>query len=85
MMQRTSTMQAMSAMKADCINACKDAKDICEESIYHCIFKGGRFAEADLVGVLMDSHDIAEAHERYLLRNSPFSSQLGRICAERVR
>ncbi len=54
------------------IESCKDCRDICTESIFHCIRVGGELSQMDVLGVLMDCAEICKMSEHFMLRGSPY-------------
>jgi hypothetical protein len=58
------------------IESCQDCRDICEESIVHCIKTGGELSQMDVLGVLMDCRDISALSVRFMLRGSPYFRHL---------
>ncbi|MDW5563678.1 MAG: hypothetical protein SA339_10670 [Methanomassiliicoccus sp.] len=66
------------------IVACRDCRDICEETVFHAIRNGGETAQMDVLGVLMDCAGSCNLSEKMMLRGSPylrqFASTVVKIC-----
>jgi hypothetical protein len=54
------------------IESCRDCRDICEETIFYAINRGGDLAQMDVLGVLMDCAGSCALSEKMMLRGSPF-------------
>lgn len=54
------------------IESCRDCHDICEETIFYAINKGGDLAQMDVLGVLMDCAGSTALTKKMLLRGSPY-------------
>ena len=54
------------------IESCRDCHDICEETIFYAINKGGDLAQMDVLGVLMDCAGSTALSGKMILRGSPY-------------
>ncbi len=64
------------------IASCRDCHDICEETIFYAINRGGELAQMDVLGVLMDCAGSCALAEKMMLRGSPFLRRLVPSVAE---
>ncbi len=58
------------------IESCRDCRDICEETIFYAINRGGELAQMDVLGVLMDCAGASKLSEKMMLRGSPYFRRL---------
>jgi hypothetical protein len=54
------------------IESCRNCREICEETIFYAINRGGDLSQMDVLGVLMDCAGACGLSEKMMLRGSPF-------------
>lgn len=54
------------------IESCRDCHDVCEETIFHGIERGGELAQMDVLGVLMDCAGVCALSAKMMIRGSPY-------------
>ncbi|GLC76045.1 hypothetical protein PLESTF_001724200 [Pleodorina starrii] len=54
----------------ECIDNCRDCETICEETISHCLNKGGAHAQPDFVLLLADCAVICRTSARFMIHGS---------------
>ena len=65
-----------------CIDECSSCRDICLETVTHCLQMGGRHAAADHIGALLDCADACELAAKYMLRSSSLHQSSCSMCAD---
>lgn len=65
-----------------CILDCTECHDICLETLNYCLEKGGRYAEAPHVRLLLDGAQLCQATIDFLLRKSDWQGQMCTVCAD---
>lgn len=73
-MAHTTTMESGIAAAFDC-------STVCQENIQHCLTKGGRHAQADHIGLLLDCAEICALTGTAMARGSGTHTELARVCA----
>ena len=76
------TMTQISQQMRTCIDTCLDCSAICQETIMHCLQRGGRHADPNHLRLLMDCSHICQTSGSFMLRSSNFYWQLCGICAD---
>jgi hypothetical protein len=76
----TSAEHIDSAMD-ECITNCSDCHDLCMATVEHCLSRGGEYASAQLIGVLLDCAQACDISRDFMLRNSPLHPGYCRGCA----
>ena len=76
------TAQARAAEIQECIDNCTRCHAICEETVIHCVEKGGRHAEAGHVRLLLDCAQICATSADFMLRGSDLHGRVCGVCAE---
>ena len=66
----------------NCIHACTACHHICQETLAHCLEKGGRHADPAHIRVLMDCSAICATSADFMLRNSEHYVRVCAVCAE---
>lgn len=66
----------------ECIQNCRDCHAICEQTIIHCLRQGGVHAASDHQRILQDCAQICQLSEDFMLRGSPFHTNVCSICAQ---
>ncbi|BBC33707.1 uncharacterized protein SGFS_050010 [Streptomyces graminofaciens] len=79
--QQAGTMSTMSKEMQDCIDACMTAHRLCEETMSHCMQKGGQ-AQMQVMRALMDCADMTRTCADMMMRGSDMMTQMCRMCAE---
>jgi hypothetical protein len=54
------------------IESCRNCREICEETIFYAIKRGGDLAQMDVLGVLMDCAGSSNLSAKMMLRGSPY-------------
>lgn len=65
-----------------CIEACTKCHQICDETIEHCLFKGGHHADPTHIRLLRDCSQICALTADFMLRDSEFHHLSCGICAD---
>lgn len=66
----------------DCIKECIDCHGVCQETINHCLQKGGRHAEAGHIRLMLDCAEICQTSANFMLRGSLLHVRTCAVCAE---
>ena len=64
-----------------CIEACQSCHEICVESVHHCLDLGGKHAEADHIGLMLDCAAICLTDAEFMMRSSPLHHEVCAACA----
>jgi hypothetical protein len=72
----------ISAEMRDCIQNCTDCRNICLETLAHCLHMGGKHADPAHIGLLMDCAEICGVSASYMLRGSDLHGRTCAVCAE---
>ena len=64
-----------------CIEACQSCHEICVESVHHCLHLGGKHAEADHIGLMLDCAAICLTDAEFMMRSSPLHHEVCAACA----
>ena len=72
----------VSADMRSCIDECNSCRDICIESISHCLSLGGKHAKADHIQTLIDCADLCAASAAFMLRGSERHGDVCGVCAD---
>ncbi len=65
-----------------CIDNCRSAHQICVETMYHCLSKGGEHSDPSHIGLLIDCAQINEMNADFMSRNSEFHTKMCELCAD---
>ncbi len=65
-----------------CIDACIESYSCCEQTISHCLNKGGRLVEMSIMGPMMDCAEVARTCADMMMRTSPLSMDIAAMCAK---
>jgi len=69
-------------MSPDAIVECRRCQDACLDTVGHALRHGGRYAEEDVVGTLLDATDVCRTSIDFLRRGSPLRTRTCGVCAE---
>jgi hypothetical protein len=61
---------------------CRRCQDVCLDTVTHALRRGGRYAEEDVVGTLLDATDVCRTSLDFLRRGSPLRTRTSGVCAE---
>lgn len=64
-----------------CIDQCNECHNICDETLRHCLEKGGPHAEAGHVTLLQDCMQICRTSADFMLRGSERHEKTCEVCA----
>jgi hypothetical protein len=65
-----------------CIEACTKCHQICDETIEHCLFRGGIHADPTHIRLLRDCAQISALAADFMLRDSEFHHMSCNLCAD---
>ncbi len=65
-----------------CIQECMSCFSVCEQTLAHCLRKGGKHAAADHVQRLMDCVESCRTSASMMSRESPFHARQCALCAD---
>ena len=65
-----------------CIESCLSCFATCEETIHHCLSKGGKHADADHIGLLQTCADICTTSAGAMLRGTHVHAFTCQACAD---
>lgn len=65
-----------------CIDECQSCREICLETVTHCLAIGGKHAEDKHIRTLLDCVDICTSSADFMLRTSDQHPRLCGVCAE---
>ena len=65
----------------ECIHNCEDCHDACLHEIHDCLKKGGKHAQADHIGLLMDCAQMCHVAHDFMLRHSRLHAVTCGACA----
>ncbi len=65
-----------------CIDECTSCRDICSESVAHCLALGGDHAAPKHIGALLDCAQLCGASATFMLRGSPLHPNVCGTCAK---
>jgi hypothetical protein len=71
-----------SAEMEQCISNCLSCAAVCEQTLQHCLSKGGRHAEPRHIAMLQDCVEICSTSAHFMLRGSMRHATTCRACAE---
>jgi Domain of Unknown Function (DUF326) len=69
-------------MSSDTIVECRRCQEACLDTVTHALRRGGRYAEEDVVGTLLDATDVCRISIDFLRRGSPLRTRTCGVCAE---
>lgn len=64
-----------------CIDECRACHQLCVETIRYCLEKGGRHANPQHVGLLIDCAEICQTNSNFMMRRSPDHKIVCEACA----
>jgi hypothetical protein len=64
------------------VDECRRCQDVCLETVTHALRRGGRYAEEELIGALLDATDVCRTSIDFLRRGSPLRGRTCAVCAE---
>jgi len=65
-----------------CIDECESCRSACLTAVTYCLDRGGRYADALLVRMLIDCADMCTTCADFLLRDSMAHRRVCEVCAE---
>lgn len=65
-----------------CIRNCSDCRNICTETVIHCLEMGGKHAEAHHIHLLLDCAQICATSADFMLRGSELHGRVCGVCAD---
>lgn len=65
-----------------CIQLCRDCHAMCIQTIAHCLKLGGHHAAPDHIRLFEDCAQMCATAADYMVRESPFHSQVCRLCSD---
>ena len=68
-----------------CIEECLNCHIACTTTAQYCLAQGGRHADADHVGLLLDCAEMCQTSANFMLRGSPYHPITCLACAEVCR
>ena len=71
----------ISADMRGCIDECNSCRDICTESVAHCLSLGGKHAKSDHIQMLQDCAELCAASAAFMLRGSELHGDVCGVCA----
>lgn len=74
-------IEQMSKEMQRCVDACLACYSMCEETINHCLQKGGRHTDSSIMRALADCSDITRTCADMCMRMSSMSSDMCALCA----
>lgn len=77
--------QAVNPEVAQCIDDCHDCATTCSATVAYCLEKGGKHADAQHIGLMLDCSAICETAAHSMARNSSVHGNFCRACAEVCR
>ena len=75
-------MMALPIELREGIIECRRCQDACLDTVTHALRHGGRYAEEDVVGTLLDATDVSRTTIDFLRRGSPLRARTCGVCAE---
>jgi hypothetical protein len=75
-------VKGLSDEMQQCIQNCVSCHQICEQTLIHCLEKGGAHADPTHIKLLRDCADICVLSADFMLRNSQFHARTCSVCAE---
>lgn len=66
----------------ECIETCLDCYRVCEETISHCLTKGGQHAARYHIQLLADCVKLCKLCADFMIRNSPYAKRIAELCAD---
>jgi hypothetical protein len=75
-------MPHISAEIRECIDNCQNCHAICQETVSHCLQKGGPHAAPDHIRLLLDCVQICATSADFMLRGSDLHTYTCGVCAE---
>jgi len=74
--------EEVSPAMRSCIDECNSCRDLCTESIAHCLSLGGKHSEATHIETLIDCADLCASASRFMLRGSALHNEVCGVCGE---
>ena len=66
----------------ECIEACNDCHQACEQVIPHCLELGGELAEVSHIRLIQDCAQITSVAADFMMRESGFHARFCALCAD---
>ncbi|WP_433224396.1 four-helix bundle copper-binding protein [Microtetraspora malaysiensis] len=64
-----------------CIDKCMEVHSCCEQTMTHCLQRGGKHADMAMMGALMDCSDMTRICGDMMMRQSPMAMEMASLCA----
>ena len=75
-------MTPLDADLRDGVAECRRCQDACLDTVTHALRRGGRYADEELIGALLDATDVCRTSIDFLRRGSPLRTRTCAVCAE---
>ena len=72
----------MSTKMQNCIQNCTETYQLCSHLVDYCLTKGGKYAEAAHVKLLLDCARICNLSADFMIRHSDFHPSTSEVCAD---
>lgn len=72
----------MSQEMQQCIRDCEDCHHVCVETVAYCLQQGGRHAEYQHIGLLLNCADICMSTAHFMVTGSDLHGRVCAVCAE---
>ena len=72
----------MGADMQQCIQECLNCHSVCLQTVSHCLQMGGKHADPQHIGLLLDCAEICQTSANFMLRGSPLHGRTCAVCAE---
>jgi len=79
---RDAAMRPMGADARESIVECRRCQEACLDTVTRALRRGGRYAEEELIGALLDATDVCRTSIDFLRRGSPLRTRTCAVCAE---
>jgi hypothetical protein len=81
---QVSTQEAQDELQ-ECAEECLTCHAACTITLQHCLATGGRHADVNLIGILLDCAELCQTSANFMLRGSPYHLVTCAACAELCR
>lgn len=65
-----------------CIQECTNCHTVCTQTVNYCLEQGGKHAQAQHIGLLLDCVEICSTSADFMLRGSSFHAKTCGVCAD---